>query len=684
MCIVCSLLNEDKLESISNALLAILEACYALSGNWWLAIFIFTFATKIILMPLSLWCQKNSIKLVSLMPSLNKIKVQFFGDKEAIGEKQGVLYKEQHYHPLLSLVPLVIQILILILLINVIRSLALSGAEGTDIIALIPVSDGGFTWLAPIFAGLSAVLLGVAQNHINPLQKEQSRLEQLSTNGLSVFISLLLGTFVACGLAFYWVCSNILSITVQLLCNLIIKPQKYVDYDELHASKLELEKLQQLDKEAGNKRSKADIKRERADYKRFFKISNKHLVFFSEASGFYKYFRGMIDYLLENSNICIHYITQDPHDQIFQIAVQKPRIFPYYIGKQRIITLMMKMDADVVVTTLPQLDEYHIKRSYVRKDIKYIFTFHHMTSANLVSPEKSFDHYDAVLCAGPHQKAEIMRMEEVYELPHKELVEAGYPLLDEDIARYCQLKHKFHKENNNSTLHQSCISIEQSPVEQKVEQNGAVQGNKKSIAEQKPYILIAPSWQEDSLLDICIEPMVQSLTGRGWDIVVRPHPEYLKRKPAQWKTLCIKLKEIAGEEVIFEEDFSSDSSVFMADVLITDWSSISCEYSFVTKRPTVFVDTPMKVHNPRYKDLEIEPADIYIRNKIGISIVPEHVASLGDEIQKVLLDKVQWESKISDVLQGFVYNLGTSAQVQGEYVLNCVLEQQEKRTCEQK
>lgn len=63
-------------------------------------------------------------------------------------------------------------------------------------------------------------------------------------------------------------------------------------------------------------------------------------MFYSESSGFYKYYRGMIEELLENSDIVIHYVTSDPEDQVFQIRHE--RFKAYYIGEIKLITLMMK------------------------------------------------------------------------------------------------------------------------------------------------------------------------------------------------------------------------------------------------------------------------------------------------------------------------------------------------------
>ena len=50
-----------------------------------MAILLFTVIIKIVLMPLSLWCQWNSIVMVKIMPELNRIKVKYFGDAETIG-----------------------------------------------------------------------------------------------------------------------------------------------------------------------------------------------------------------------------------------------------------------------------------------------------------------------------------------------------------------------------------------------------------------------------------------------------------------------------------------------------------------------------------------------------------------------------------------------------------------------
>ncbi len=653
--------------AIADVLSLIVRPCYDLTGNWWLAILLFTIITKIILIPMSLWVQKNSIVMVQIMPALNRLKVQYFGDRETIGEKQNEMYKEKGYHPLLSLIPLAVQIVILFGLVDVIHSITDHGAPGTEFLGLVPVNDGGLSWIMPLLAGLSAVAMGFAQNRINPLQREQSSAEKNMTNGLSIGLSLILGVFVATGMAFYWIVSNLSAIVIQLLMNVLMPPAKHIDYDDLAASRVELD---ELDKLASNKKKwwqKNPLgKREKADYKRFFNIVDKHVVFYSEGSGFYKYFKGPIEYLLAHSDAPIHYVTNDPDDRIFELAKTEPRLRPYYISEQRAITLMMKMDADIVVTTQEDLDNYYIKRSYVRPDVEYVFTFHHMTSTHLTAMKHSYDHYDTLLCVGPHQVKELRRAEQLYKLPEKNLVECGYHLLDENIASYAQL---MEKQQAGADTGAAAGAGAKTPA--------GAEGS--SSANDKPVVLVAPSWQENNLLDLCFDGLMKSLLGRGWRVIVRPHPEYTKRYRPRWEALQNRYADVSEDELYFERDFSSNDTVFTSDVIITDWSSVFCEFSFSTGKPTVFIDTPMKVGNPDYQELGIEPTDISLRNEVGASFDPADLGKLGDTVADMIANVDAWHDRIIAVREKTIFNVGRGGEIAGEYLLERMLAKQEER-----
>ena len=71
----------------------IMEWCYSFVRDYGVAIIVFTLLTKIIILPISVWVQKNSIKMVEMQPAINRIKAKFFGDADTIADEQSKLFK---------------------------------------------------------------------------------------------------------------------------------------------------------------------------------------------------------------------------------------------------------------------------------------------------------------------------------------------------------------------------------------------------------------------------------------------------------------------------------------------------------------------------------------------------------------------------------------------------------------
>ena len=669
--------------------------CYKLFNNYGIAIILFTLISKIVLLPLSIWVQKNSIKMVKMQPTINRIKINFFGDKDKIADESSKLYKKEKYNAFASLIPLFIQIILLMGLVEVInhplnylvnfdeqtinKSVEIMMSKHEEIdndssskqlvivndiknndsdydnilsqeqisnvkelnmeflgvnLSWVAVQKRGIAWIIPIIAGLSALVLCIGQNIMNVLQKEQSTFNKYGMLVLSVGLSLYLGMFVPAGVALYWTISNLVAVLQQWLLNIFINPKKYVDYEELEKTRLELKEINASTKSI---RTKEQIKKEKRDYKKFFSIVNKHLVFYSESNGFYKYYKGVIEYILNNTNVTIHYITSDYYDNIFELEKENERIKAYYIGERKLITLMMKLDADVVVMTMPDLEIYHIKRSYLRKDIHYIYYPHGQGSNNLTLRPHATDYYDTVFTTGKHQKNEELAFNKMYKL-NRTIFEFGYPLLDDMILNY--------KKRSN---------------------------NKKKIK----TILIAPSWQKDNIVDLCLEQILNNIKNENYDIIVRPHPQHVKHKKEYFEQLKNKYDSFKNIEI--QTDFSKTSTVFDADLLITDWSDIGFEYAFVTKKPVLYINTPMKVMNPNYKDLNIEPINIYARNKIGKSLDLDKLNSIKETIGDLLKNDEKYSKLVMKFYEEHVYNIGKSSEVGARYIINVIQEKIEER-----
>lgn len=673
----------------------IMNWLYGIFGNYGIAIIMFTLASKIILLPISIIVQKNSIKMVKMQPDINRININFYGDKDRIAEEQAKLYKKEKYNAFESLIPLAIQIALLLGLVQVInnpltytthidknkiseiKTIAMENnklEQDSSLIELSVVEDiknnitlekynehisneeidkiknidleflgfdlswiaqkeKGISILAPILAGLSALIMCIAQNMMNVLQAEQTKFNKYGMLVLSVLLSLYLGYFVSAGVALYWIASNLMAILQQWLLNIFINPKKAVDYKALEETRQELAKLDKM----SPKKTKEQSKKEKEDYKRFFSVVNKHLVFYSEGNGFYKYFKGIIEYILEHTNITIHYITSDYNDNIFNLEKENPKIKAYYIDEKRLITLMMKMDADVVVMTMPDLQNFHIKKSYLRDDIEYIYIPHGLDSLNLTMRTASTNAYNTVFVTGKHQKDEMIETNKLYNLENRKIFEWGYSLLDDMLENY----------------------------------------HPKKISSDIKNILIAPSWQKDNIVDLCLDDILNNLKDTNYKITVRPHPQQVKHMKEKFEQMKADFKD--NKNITIETDFSSSDSIFNADVMITDWSAIAYEYAYTTKKPVIFIDTPMKVMNPEYKKINVEPFNIWCRNIIGEVVKVDQINKINDVIKRTLENEDKYKEKITKLLNSNVYNLGSSSEKGATYIIKIIQEKIKER-----
>ena len=685
---------------IATALGLVIRPCYNLTGNYALAILLFVLISKIILLPLSIWVQNNSIKLVKMQPEVNWLNVHHFGDAEYIAEEHAKINKKYRYNVWIGLIPILIQFVLLLGIVQVIYNplryvLGIDPATISEIgeiaseisgigigdnalqltavdlikggeyaaefasidasvlstisslemslfglsLALLPIKKLGITLIFPAIAALSSWLLCYTQNKSQVLQAEQSNWNKYGVMAFSVGLSLYLGFGVPAGIAYYWTLSNLAAILQMYLLNIAINPKKHVDYEELRKSQAALSELKALARSGKPKGKDPNRKREKADYKRFFHVANKHLVFYSEKNGFWKYYADIIEQLLRRTNLKIHYITNDPDDAIFERAKTEPRLVPYYIGQRKLVLTLMKMDAEVVVMTTPDLDNFQLKRSYVKKDVEYIYTPHDMMSVHMGFRKGAMDHFDTVLCSGPRQIDEIRATERVYGLPAKNLIPCGYVLLDD-------LRRDF----------------------------------KPGEKGDKPRILIAPSWQGDNLIDSVIDDLLSELLGQGYRITVRPHPEYVKRYRLRLDQLIERYAGADPDELTFETDFTSNRSIWESDLLVTDWSGISVEYSYTTERPCLFINTKIKCLNPEWEKIGLTPLEISLRDEIGVSLEKDAVKGEAKKtVAEMLTNADKWREKIAAVRDELVFNPGRCGEVAADYIITALQKRRAKK-----
>lgn len=653
----------------------IMQFCYFIIKNYGLSIIVFTLITKVILFPISLFIQKNSIKMVKMQPQLDALKIKYIDDKDKLNDETAALYKKYKYNPFLDIIPLLLQIPIILGLVGVIyRPLSFVMNIDSDVInqladtleitseennlyqldilqeirggAALPAgipenaaetiqsfdmdflglnlgltpsfTENQVLLLIPFLSGLSALILCLVQNKINVLQISQGKANKIITSVVMIAFSVYFAFLVPAGVGLYWIFGNLFAIPSMILTNVVMPPRKYIDYDYL--MKMKAQKL------AKEKEHRKYVKREKADYKRFFSVENMQLMIYSEQNGFYKYYAAMIDYICEHSDIQIHYVTSDPNDKIFED--KREQIHAYYSASDRfLIPLFMKLDCDMCIMTMPDLQKYHIKRSKVRNDIEYVYLPHGVGSNALTLRKGALDWYDTVFCPTVDSEKEIREMEELYNTKTKTLIEAGYMLIDEMIEKY----DKSEKKENNP-----------------------------------PKILIAPSWQPDNIIELCIDELLDQLSKTDYDIILRPHPQAVRHTPERFEELR---KRFEGTNIEVQTDFSSNNPIMESDVLITDWSDISFEFAFTTKRPVLFINTPMKTMNLEYDKIAIEPINITIRNTIGKALETNELDKVNDVIGEFFKNRETYKTTIENALNERMFNVGKSRLIYGRYVI---------------
>lgn len=249
------------------------------------------------------------------------------------------------------------------------------------------------------------------------------------------------------------------------------------------------------------------------------------------------------------------------------------------------------------------------------------------------------DHYNTVFTTGKYQLEEAEKTNEVYKIQNRKLFKWGYSLFDDMLSDY---------EKSNSEINDS-----------------------------QKTILIAPSWQKDNIVDLCLEEILNNLKGKDYKVIVRPHPQQVRHQKEKFENMKEMYKD--NKNIIIQTDFSSNNTVFNASILMTDWSAIAYEYAFTTKKPVIYIDTPMKIMNPEYEKIGIEPFNIWARNETGKVVRLDEIDKLNEIINKMLENTEEYREKISKLVQDSVFNIGNSAEIGAKYIIQAIQEKINER-----
>ena len=315
--------------------------------------------------------------------------------------------------------------------------------------------------------------------------------------------------------------------------------------------------------------------------------SYKKYVIYCEGKQYWNVFKPVADEF-EKRGIELTYYTSAKDDPVFNETYKFVK--PEFIGEGNVAFAKLNMlSAGFVLMTTPGLQVYQLKRS---KRVAHYSHVLHMPNDATTYRLFGLDYFDSVLLTGDYQKDDIRALENQRGIPQKELVTVGCTYLD--------------------VLSQKIKSVPQE--------------------ENHPFtVLVSPSWGKVGVLARYGEKLLDPLVKTGWRIIVRPHPQSKKSEPEMLKRLETRYKDNKNLEWDYERD--NIYSMKKADMMISDFSGIIFDYTFLCDKPVMYVSADMDLMPYDAYDLNKQLWQFAVLEKMGIKLDEKDFDNIKEVIQ---------------------------------------------------
>ncbi len=345
--------------------------------------------------------------------------------------------------------------------------------------------------------------------------------------------------------------------------------------------------------------------------------SKRRVVFYSEGRANWPHLEPVLRSFLNFCDMPVCYFTSSTDDPVLSLEHQNLTVFSLDEGFLR-NWFFANVDTDIMVMTMPDLDNFQVKRS--RFPVHYVYIHHALVSCHMVYRPGAFEHFDTVFCAAHHHVEELRALEKLYQLKPKHLVQHGYGRLDAILAK--------------ASAH--------------------------PVKPDPKHILIAPSWGNQGMIETVGNKVIRLLLNADYKVTLRPHPQTVKFSAKILREIRQKYQN--NSSFTLETNVADQSSLHHSSLMISDWSGAALDYAFGLGKPVLFLDVQRKVNNPEYKDLEIIPFEDKIRENIGVIVSLEKLDSLTTYVDRVLM-RNDWSEKMSSLRMTHVFNIHKSGEI---------------------
>lgn len=356
--------------------------------------------------------------------------------------------------------------------------------------------------------------------------------------------------------------------------------------------------------------------------------SYKTYVIYNEGNQYWNVFKPVTDEF-EKRKIPLMYYTSSKTDPIFDQKYEF--VTSEYIGEGNTAFAKLNMlSAGFVLMTTPGLQVYQLKRS---KNVKHYSHVLHMPNDATTYRLFGLDYFDSVLLTGDYQKDDIRTLEKNRGINSKDLVTVGCSYLD--------------------VLSEKINSIP-------AEENHVF------------TVLVSPSWGEVGVLKRFGERLLDPLAATGWKIIVRPHPQSKKSEADMLKRLEERYKDYAN----VEWDYNRDNiySMKKADIMISDFSGIVFDYTFLCNKPVMYVNTDMDLRPYDAYDLNKQLWQFSVLEKMGIKLEEKDFANIKEVIQNAS-DSPELAEQRKIAKETAWMNIGKAGEKIADYMISTVEKQ---------
>lgn len=313
----------------------------------------------------------------------------------------------------------------------------------------------------------------------------------------------------------------------------------------------------------------------------------KKYVVYNEGMQYWNVFKPVCDEF-EKRQIELTYYTSAENDPCFEQNYKYVK--PEFIGEGNMAFVRLNMlSAGVVLMTTPGLQVYQLKRS---KNVKHYSHVLHMPNDATTYRLFGLDYFDSVLLTGDYQKTDLQYLENARNITKKELITVGCSYLD-ILAE--KIKSIPEEDNHNFT------------------------------------VLVSPSWGSVGVLSKYGEKLLDPLAKTGWNIIIRPHPQSKKSEKEMLDRLEARYKDNAN--IVWDYERDNIYSLKKADIMISDFSGIIFDYTFLCDKPVIYVADNIDLRPYDAYDLGKELWQFETLKKMGIKLDENNFENIAEVIK---------------------------------------------------